>query len=63
MLEREFNNLLALGTDRRLDDVSTKSLLCPDHAEHLFLCKTQERQDLCSLPPCPVVSNSASQAL
>lgn len=24
MLEREFNNLLALGTDRRLDDVSTK---------------------------------------
>lgn len=22
-MEREFNNLLALGTDRRLDDVST----------------------------------------
>ncbi|NXJ71697.1 LIPA4 protein, partial [Rostratula benghalensis] len=26
VLEREFNNLLALGTDRRLDDVSTKPL-------------------------------------
>lgn len=24
MMEREFNNLLALGTDRRLDDVSNK---------------------------------------
>lgn len=23
-MEREFNNLLALGTDRRLDDVSSK---------------------------------------
>lgn len=39
VLEREFNNLLALGTDRRLDDVSTKPLPCPDHAEHLLLCK------------------------
>uniref|UniRef100_A0A803VY45 PTPRF interacting protein alpha 4 n=1 Tax=Ficedula albicollis TaxID=59894 RepID=A0A803VY45_FICAL len=26
VLEREFNNLLALGTDRRLDDVSAKAL-------------------------------------
>lgn len=29
-MEREFNNLLALGTDRRLDDVSIKYLLKHD---------------------------------
>lgn len=49
VLEREFNNLLALGTDRRLDDVSTKPLPPLDHAERLFLRKKQERQDLYSL--------------
>lgn len=59
MLEREFNNLLALGTDRRLDDVSTKPLPCPNRAGHLFLFKKWEKQNCFSLSAYPGKATSS----